>query len=1159
MNHHHPRRGEEAKRKNNRTILLRTKGCIPMLVRRSRLLVLASLSSLSRSFSTHALLGRRWNFLARTHYYSMPPQSTTPEEISPVDRLTYKLRNHWVDVTLHPTEETEECCKTLVWKATTTIGSLSSSTSSSSSLNNNTTKQPSPRDQDSQASDSFFYFCTALRVQDRVDQSLLRQVLRTHKLQADQTLSSLSFAPTDVAESLTGYTTGTIPPVGHSVPLLTVLDPALLVTNSHVRLGSGDAAWDLRVSATDLLRFAQDTAQVLVQPITAAGVTAATTQDNGNKDIPVITLTPPPTSQYDMEQLQPQPIMNDETNNESSSSRCNKKAPKPLSAAWLEKPLAKRLRDVAGREDYHHLIQACIEEAGDDLPTLLYGGKDGGYTKTPVHNAAWRGTTVALDLFLQAGERLGHDFLNCIAVGNGNHGKTPIFYALTRSREEMVSHCIDKGANLLIVNNKGQTPSSLAVSHVSPELCARMWALEEEQLRAGGSFQNFRASHTDGHKYGDLDPRFPIDNVNMGDDVKQVLEDFAKIRDDLPTVQGIPVGDGFPRSIRTTTNEIRSAMACERWGKAPKLKYLMRQQEASISASSFSKNSHPEERVETKKKTQKSALPPIAMDELDVLQLKDVVADPEKNVLLVDDLHSLQHFQTAVNTAVENVEKVTASKPTLSDHDLAQHTWGVDAEWRPTSMSDKNMPVAVLQLCSPEDKIFLLDLQTLCHPSQGNPELQPSSLELLLSVTLSKLFQATEISLAGFGIIQDLGKLAHSFPHLPCFYLFESVIDLQAVAPKALDDRRIKSLQNYVAVLMKKKLDKTEQCSDWAVRPLSPMQMVYAALDAAVARPLLLATLEEQQKSSSSFVDSEEEGTEEPSFLVEHNELRQTIRMTFLREEETYDRSIRYRVVMGHEKTQLGVRYARQSWPTGQSPPEEPSQSEEQEIGSSPMPPDVSPNGAPKPKGKAKSYRRKQRGKKGIPLKQLAGDLEGLPLGGEVVGYTKDDCVKAVLGPNVVNSMADNFSLRFNRRGGIVEMSNAWLLFISFSGYTKEWKYQNEFSNEGRWINFSVDTQSGFKENELPFLFELSCLDESLDYVPSVKPERQILLFARRNSDSKFVYCGRCECREWTSPATGEYDLQLELLEFDDLVQSPEYPHIGEDAVIPYAERKEAY
>lgn len=193
-----------------------------------------------------------------------------------------------------------------------------------------------------------------------------------------------------------------------------------------------------------------------------------------------------------------------------------------------------------------------------------------------------------------------------------------------------------------------------------------------------------------------------------------------------------------------------------------------------------------------------------------------------------------------------------------------------------------------------------------------------------------------------------------------------------------------------------------------------------------------------------------------------------------------------------------------------------------------------------------------------MPLKQLSGDLDDLPPAGELVGYTKDDCVEAVLGATAVNSLADNFSFRFNRRGGIVEMSNAWLLFISFSGYTREWKYKNEFSNGGRCINFSVDTQRGFKENDLPFLWECGCLDESLEYVPEVKPSRQILLFARRDTDSKFLYCGRCVCREWTSPAMGEYDVQLELVDFDDLCQSPEYPYMGEGVECPDTERQTA-
>jgi hypothetical protein len=117
----------------------------------------------------------------------------------------------------------------------------------------------------------------------------------------------------------------------------------------------------------------------------------------------------------------------------------------------------------------------------------------------------------------------GEDLINIKAIGEGNFGKTPIFYALTRSREEMVNHCLDLGADLLIVNNKGQTPCSLAASHLSEQLRHKMSRIEEEQLRSGRAFQNFRLSNSDGFKYGDLDPRFPIDDANMDHDIRDAL------------------------------------------------------------------------------------------------------------------------------------------------------------------------------------------------------------------------------------------------------------------------------------------------------------------------------------------------------------------------------------------------------------------------------------------------------------------------------------------------------------------------------------------------------------------------------------------------------------------------------------------------------------
>jgi hypothetical protein len=117
------------------------------------------------------------------------------------------------------------------------------------------------------------------------------------------------------------------------------------------------------------------------------------------------------------------------------------------------------------------------------------------------------------------------DIVNVVSTGIGNYGQSPIFWAIIECRDDMVRLLIELGANLLIVNNKGQTPCSMAPSHVSEDTCNFMYDVERRQIEAGGTFVNYRESHGDGRMYGDLDPRFEIDEVNYGEDI---VEDLAR-------------------------------------------------------------------------------------------------------------------------------------------------------------------------------------------------------------------------------------------------------------------------------------------------------------------------------------------------------------------------------------------------------------------------------------------------------------------------------------------------------------------------------------------------------------------------------------------------------------------------------------------------------
>ena len=151
------------------------------------------------------------------------------------------------------------------------------------------------------------------------------------------------------------------------------------------------------------------------------------------------------------------------------------------------------------------------------LTSLCTGGR------SALHHACWRGAIGNVRTLLD----LGCD-INSWSTGLYSYGKTPIFYAITRDRSNVVELLLEHGARTRILNNKGQSVLSLAASHLElatvsaveaaekaeGELdaawVARLSQLREEErpiVRSGG-WLDFRASHPDGETYGDLDPRF---------------------------------------------------------------------------------------------------------------------------------------------------------------------------------------------------------------------------------------------------------------------------------------------------------------------------------------------------------------------------------------------------------------------------------------------------------------------------------------------------------------------------------------------------------------------------------------------------------------------------------------------------------------------------
>ncbi|CAE8724934.1 unnamed protein product [Polarella glacialis] len=132
---------------------------------------------------------------------------------------------------------------------------------------------------------------------------------------------------------------------------------------------------------------------------------------------------------------------------------------------------------------------------------------------------------------------------------------------------------------------------------------------------------------------------------------------------------------------------------------------------------------------------------------------------------------------------------------------------GLDAEWVPGTAG-----AAILQLAT-YSEVHIWDLQEL-----GMDLAAPALRRVLGSRRTRKL---------GFGFaLSDWQRLA------PWALEARAVVDLDILWMRIQPEEPLMGLKSLVAKTLAHRLDKTEQCSDWAARPLSLSQLQYAALDA---------------------------------------------------------------------------------------------------------------------------------------------------------------------------------------------------------------------------------------------------------------------------------------------------------------------------------------
>jgi len=141
------------------------------------------------------------------------------------------------------------------------------------------------------------------------------------------------------------------------------------------------------------------------------------------------------------------------------------------------------------------------------------------------------------------------------------------------------------------------------------------------------------------------------------------------------------------------------------------------------------------------------------------------------------------------------------------DHISAHQVLGFDTETRPSFKKGKVYPTALIQL-SVQNRAWLLRVSRIGYPKK-----------------LIELLSDEDILKVGLGLNDDLRRLQSDFQFLPAGFL-----DLQQyVTAFKIAEKGLKKLS---AIVLGRRISKSQQVSNWETDHLSEAQMRYAATDA---------------------------------------------------------------------------------------------------------------------------------------------------------------------------------------------------------------------------------------------------------------------------------------------------------------------------------------
>ncbi|KAK7476369.1 hypothetical protein BaRGS_00032369 [Batillaria attramentaria] len=150
---------------------------------------------------------------------------------------------------------------------------------------------------------------------------------------------------------------------------------------------------------------------------------------------------------------------------------------------------------------------------------------------------------------------------------------------------------------------------------------------------------------------------------------------------------------------------------------------------------------------------------------------------------------------------------------------------GFDLEWPVTFAAGSTCKVALVQICTVEDKCYLFHIAAM-----GD-----------FPLALKTLISHQNVIKYGINIEADFWKLERDFDFRVKDVIQKSVKDLSAIANKKLKSSERWTLEGLCRNVLRKRLDKNSsvRCGQWDEYPLSEEQKQYAAADAYAS--LLLA------------------------------------------------------------------------------------------------------------------------------------------------------------------------------------------------------------------------------------------------------------------------------------------------------------------------------